>query len=199
MSFVQNSVVPFQRLRISPACGQESSIVISLCCPKNLTVVSRSSSNSKARGEVQEWRQTIPPWEQQKNKAIQLLERNDCKATTRSWLEPERERSRHWTDTATLRGSRRSMHTQHWESQRCERRQPRYYLSFHRANTSRSWQKVWRLSQEALGTESKEFLALSWIRTERRNQFETGNEAATSARVMLSSVVNTLRWVVSST
>ena len=39
MSFVQNSVVPFQRLRISPACGQVSPIVISLCYPKNLTVV----------------------------------------------------------------------------------------------------------------------------------------------------------------
>ena len=30
---------PFQRLRISPACGQLSSIIISLCCPKNLTFV----------------------------------------------------------------------------------------------------------------------------------------------------------------
>ena len=39
ISRVQNSVVSFQRLRISPVCGQESSIVISLCCPKNLTVV----------------------------------------------------------------------------------------------------------------------------------------------------------------
>ena len=39
MSFVQDSVVPFQRLRISPACGQVSSIIISLCCPKNLTIV----------------------------------------------------------------------------------------------------------------------------------------------------------------
>ena len=54
-------------------------------------------------------------------------------------------------------------------------------------------------ASQALGTESKEFLAPRWIRTERPNQFETGNEAATSARVMLSSVVNTLRWVVSST
>ena len=39
MSSVQNSVMPFQRLRISPACGQVSSIVTSLCCPKNPTVV----------------------------------------------------------------------------------------------------------------------------------------------------------------
>ena len=39
MSFVQNSVVPFQRFRISLACGQVSSIITSFCCPKNLTVV----------------------------------------------------------------------------------------------------------------------------------------------------------------
>ena len=50
MSFVQNSVVPFQRLRISPACGQVSSIVISLCCPRNLTVVLLRSVRSWQNG-----------------------------------------------------------------------------------------------------------------------------------------------------
>ena len=49
-SLVQNSVVPFQRLRISPVCGQVSSIVISLCCPKNLTVVLLRSVRSWQNG-----------------------------------------------------------------------------------------------------------------------------------------------------
>ena len=38
-SLVQNSVMPYKSFRISPACGQVSSIVTSLCCPRNLTVV----------------------------------------------------------------------------------------------------------------------------------------------------------------
>ena len=45
-----NSVVPFQRLRISPACGQVSSISISLCCSKNLTVVLLRSVRLWQRG-----------------------------------------------------------------------------------------------------------------------------------------------------
>ena len=39
MSSVLNSVMSSQRFRISPACGQVSPIVTSLCCPRNLTVV----------------------------------------------------------------------------------------------------------------------------------------------------------------
>ena len=39
ISCVQNSVVPFQRLRIAPMRGQVSSIFTSFCCPRNLRVV----------------------------------------------------------------------------------------------------------------------------------------------------------------
>ena len=49
ISRVLNSAVPFQRLRISPVCGK-SSIVISLCCPKNLTVVLQRSVRSAQNG-----------------------------------------------------------------------------------------------------------------------------------------------------
>ena len=45
----KNSVVPFQRLRISPACGQVSSIIISFCCSQESDCCPLAFSEVKAK------------------------------------------------------------------------------------------------------------------------------------------------------